>query len=159
MKPCTDPTAETLLNLYVDGELPSARQAPLFAHLAACSACRAQFSVLLQFRGAVRRESFAVPPAADEAFLARIDRMRRASHPAPDRAAERRRLSIPRRMRVPFGTALLAAVLVATLGLLIRITPEAAPAAPAYRLTETVTDDGNALYIIDPGITVVDRKL
>ena len=77
MSTCSLPRAETLLNLYADGELPSARQAELFAHLARCAACRAQFNALLAFRLAARQEVLAVPPAADEAFFAHIDRLRR----------------------------------------------------------------------------------
>ena len=160
MMTCTDPNAELLLNLYVDAELSSAGQAELFAHLATCAGCRTQFNALLAFRLAARQEALIVPPAADEAVFAQIDRLRRASHPAPDRAAERRRISAPLRQRVPVGTALLAAVVIVAIGLFVRPAPVAeAPAAPAYRLTETVTDDGNALYIIDPGITVEVEKL
>ena len=153
MPPCSDSRAEHLLNLYVDGELPSTQQAALFAHLARCAACRTQFNALLAFRLAARQEALAVPPAVDEAFFARIDRLRRASHPAPDRAAERRlfRDVLPR--RVPLAAALVAVGAVA-LGFLVRpATPEQAEPAPAFRLTEVVTDDGNALYVID-GVTV-----
>ena len=158
MMTCTDPNAEMLLNLYVDGELSSARQAELFAHLATCAECRTQFNALLAFRLAARQEALTVPPAADEAVFAQIDRLRRAAHPAPDRAAERRRT--PLRQRVPVGTALLAALVIVAIGLFVRPAPMAeAETAPPYRLTETVTDDGNALYIIDPGITVEVEKL
>ncbi|MDX1420713.1 MAG: zf-HC2 domain-containing protein [Rubricoccaceae bacterium] len=154
MSPCADPRAETLLNLYADGELPSGQQPELFAHLARCAACRAQFNALLAFRLAARQEALLVPPAADEAFLARIDRLRRAAHPAPDRAAERRALGSPLRRRVPLGLALAAVALVVALGLVSRpAPPDTRATAPAFRLTEVVLDDGNALYVMD-NITV-----
>ena len=157
MTPCTDDHAETLLNLYVDGELPSSRQAMLFAHLAACPGCRSQFNALLAFRLAVRQEVLTVPPAVDEAFFARIDRLRRAAHPAPDRAAARGLFGDTLRRRVPVGLAAAVTVLLVTLGLLARPMPPAAEAVPSNRLTEVVTDDGNALYVMD-GITVEVSK-
>ena len=162
MPTCPDFRAQTLLNLYADGELPSGRQPELFAHLARCAACRAEFNALFAFRLAARQEPLAVPPAADEAFFARLDRMRRAAPPAADRAAKRRTLSAPLRRRVPVGFAL-AAMLALALGLLARPSPPApAPRAvpeadTAFRLTEVVLDDGNALYVMD-NITVEGRQ-
>lgn len=163
MSTCSLPRAETLLNLYADGELPSARQAELFAHLARCAACRAQFNALLAFRLAARQEVLAVPPAADEAFFAHIDRLRRAAHPAPERAAERRFFGDALRRRVPLGVALVVAVVLVALGFLARPAPQAGAAAgaeaaaPPFRLTEVVLDDGNALYVMD-NITVEGKQ-
>jgi len=158
---CTDSHAEALLNGYVDGALTSSRQAALFAHLATCEPCRRQFNALLAFGLAARQEAFPVPPAADEAVFARIDRLRRAAHPAPERPAERGLFRDAFRHRVTLGTTLVVAVVMAVLGLALGPTPETAEAegVPAYRITETVTDDGNALYVIDPGVTVEDRKI
>jgi len=159
MPTCSDLRAEALLNLYADGELPSARQPELFAHLARCTACRARFNALLAFRLVARQEALAVPPAADEAFFARLDRLRRAAHPAPERAAEHRLFGDALRRRVPLGAALAGAGLIVLLGLLARPAPEApAPEpAPAFRLTEVVLDDGNALYVMD-NITVEGKQ-
>lgn len=161
MTTCIDPSAERLLNGYIDGELSSSSQAELFAHLATCAECRVQFNALLAFGLAARQEAFLVPPAADEAIFARIDRLRRASHPAPDRAAERRIFGDTLGRRVTLGTTLLVAMVVAVLGVVIqsnRFSPDVAP-PPMYRVTETVTSDGNALYVIDPGVTVEERKI
>jgi anti-sigma factor RsiW len=159
MPPCLNPRAELLLTLYADGELPSGRQPDLFAHLARCTACRAQFNALLAFRLAARQEALAVPPAVDEAFFARIDRLRRAAHPAPERASERRLFGDTLRRRIPLGAALVAAALVIALGLLSRPAPEAAAGPPPseFRLTEVVLDDGNALYVMD-NITVEGKQ-
>ena len=155
---CTDQHSEMLLNLYVDGELPSGEQAELFGHLSTCVACRAQFNVLLAFRLASRQETFVVPPAADEAVLARIDRLRRTPRPAPVRVSERRFFGGQVHRRVSLRSALLAAVVLIVFGLAVRpgTTPDAA--ALSYYVTETVIDDG-ALYVIGPGVTVEDKRL
>ena len=158
MTVCTDARAEERLNLYVDGELPAAEQSALFGHLAACADCRDTFNALLAFRLAVRHDALAVPPAADEAFLARLDRLRRATHPAPDRAAERRLFGDTLRRRVPLGSALAAAVVLIALGLLARpVSPPASAEEAPFRLIEVVTDDGNALYVMD-GVTVESEQ-
>ena len=159
MPSCTAPTATRLLNLYADGELSSARQADLFAHLAACPACRTEFNALLAFRLTARQEALTVPPAADEAFFARIDRLRRAA-PSVQGAAERRRFGAPLRRRVPLGAALaVAALVLAATGLLGQPAEPVAPAeARPYRLTEVVTEDGNALYVMDAVTVEGDRR-
>ncbi|MEM6286195.1 MAG: zf-HC2 domain-containing protein [Bacteroidota bacterium] len=155
--PCTDETAEGLLNEYIDGELAPTRQPELFTHLATCAECRMQFDALLAFRLGARQESLAVPPSADAALFARLDTLRRTPgrRAAPDRAAERAPLGGALRRRVSVGAMLaVAAVAVIVGSALTPPEPTAqAPAAPQDRVVEAVLEDG-ALYLIDPGITV-----
>ena len=150
---CADERAEALLNEYVDGELHAADEPELFAHLAGCPACRETFSTFLAFRLAVRAEPLGVPPAADAALFARLDRLR--AQPAADRAADRAPLAGALRRRVSVGAALALAVVAVGIGLAVR---PAAPAEPGpAEFTTTVLADG-ALYLIDPGVTVEARR-
>ncbi|MDX1438633.1 MAG: zf-HC2 domain-containing protein [Rubricoccaceae bacterium] len=158
MTHCSETHAENLLNLYVDGELASSEEADLFAHLSTCAACRTQFNTLFAFRLAARQENLDVPPAADEAFFARIDQLRRVSRPAPDRVTDRRQLTVVRRKRFAYASVAAVALFVAAFGWSVRTSTIVEPAAPAYQVTETVIDDG-ALYVISPGLTVEDEKL
>ena len=155
---CADRHFERLLNLYVDGELPSGEQAKLFAHLSMCAACRAQFNVLLAFRLVSRQETFVVPPATDEAVFARIDRLRRPPRSAPDRVSERRFFGGRIHRRVSFRSALLAAAVLIVFGLAVLPSPTPNTAASSYHVTEIVIDDG-ALYVIGPGVLVEDKRL
>lgn len=144
---CADERAEGLLNEYVDGEIASADEPELFGHLAACPACRETFSAFLAFRLAARAEPLAVPPAADTALFARLDRLR-AQPARPDRAADRSALGGALRRRVSLGATLAVALVVLAFGLLTR------PSTPPPALpTHTVLSDG-ALYLMDPGVTV-----
>lgn len=148
---CADERAEALLNEYVDGEIHAADEPELFAHLSGCTACRETFSTFLAFRLAVRAEPLAVPPTADAALFARLDRLR--AQPAPDRAADRAPLAGALRRRVSLGAALALAVVAVAFGLIAR--PTAAVQSPtAVPFTETVLADG-PLYLMDPGLTVV----
>ena len=146
---CTDPRAEALLNEYVDGEICADEEPALFAHLAECTGCREAFSTFLAFRMAARSEPLAVPPAADTALFARLDRMR--AQPAPNRADDRAPLGGALRRRVSVGAALALAVVAVAVGLTVRPTATAEPTPD--RFTHTVLQDG-ALYLIDPGVTV-----
>lgn len=147
---CADEAAEALLNEYVDGELDPTRQPELFAHLAACEACRSQFDALLAFRLAARQEVLAVPATADAALFARLDQNRRHQRRAPDRKAERAPLGGALRRRVSVGALLAVAVLAVVAGTVFAPTP-----APEVRerVVEAVLEDG-ALYIVNPGVTV-----
>ena len=149
--PCLSDDAEVLLNEYVDGELDRARQPDLFAHLAACADCRAQFDALLAFRLAVRQEPLAVPPAVDADVFARLDRSRRAGRRAPDRRAERSPVGTALRRRVSVGLALAVAGVAVFLGATFAEDPPAPP--PEDRVVETFLDDG-PLYLLDPGVSV-----
>ncbi len=145
--------AEARLNLFVDGELDAAEEPELFAHLAACASCRAQFNALLAFRRAVRQDRLVLPPAADERFFAALDARRRARLRAAARAPLPRRPRTPLGFRVPLGAALassvLSAVLFLTVGLLYG-DPDARPAAaPQPVVAETVAADGQVLYVME----------
>lgn len=147
ISPCTDEAAEARLNEYLDGELDPAEQPDLYAHLAVCADCRAQFDALLAFRLAVRQEALLVPATADAALFARLDGVRRARR-APDRSAERAPLGGALRRRVSVGAMLAVAGLAVVVGSAIT------PAPPAEdRVVEMVFQDG-PLYLIDPGVTV-----
>ncbi|MDT0633270.1 zf-HC2 domain-containing protein [Rubrivirga sp. S365] len=149
--PCASADAEVLLNEYVDGELEAARQPALFAHLAACADCRAQFDALFAFRLAVRQEPLPVPPAVDAAVFARLDRSRRAGRRAPDRRAERSPVGTALRRRVSVGLALAVAAVAVVVG--NALAPGPTPAPPEDRVVETFLDDG-PLYLLDPGVRV-----
>ena len=149
--PCPSEDAEVLLNEYVDGELSPALQPALFAHLAECADCRAQFDAFFAFRLAVRQEPLAVPPAVDAAIFARLDGARRAGRRAPDRRAERAPLGGALRRRVSVGLALAVAGVAVFVGTALAEEPPAAP--PEDRVVETFLDDG-PLYLIDPGVSV-----
>ena len=149
--PCPSEDAEVLLNEYVDGELDPARQPALFAHLAECADCRAQFDALFAFRLAVRQEPLAVPPAVDAAIFARLDGARRAGRRAPDRRAERSPLGGALRRRVSVGLALVVACAAVVVGATLAEEPR--PAPPEDRVVETFLDDG-PLYLLDPGVSV-----
>ena len=148
---CPSEDADVLLNEYVDGELHPARQPELFAHLAACADCRAQFDALFAFRLAVRQEPLPVPPAVDAAVFARLDRSRRAGRRAPDRRAERSPVGTALRRRVSVGLALAVAGVAVVVG--TALAEEPAPAPLEDRVVETFLDDG-PLYLMDPGVSV-----
>lgn len=121
---CADHTAETLLNLYIDGELPLDRQGELHAHLAACAGCRVQFNALMAFRLAVRQDPLTLPPAADERFLARLDGLRRARTTEPPPQVRPRRLL---RARVKTQALAVAAVLAVIFGAWLATPPPPVP--------------------------------
>jgi anti-sigma factor RsiW len=173
--PCYDASAERRLNLFLDGELPSAEDAALFGHLAACADCRAQLSALMAFRRVIREEPLVVPPAADEGFLARLADARDAERlyapypperlpvPLPARPTRRLSTAVLTRRRVPMSAAAFAACVLFVLGLLAG-TPREVPMGPVLPgpdlarissgVVETVADDGGVVYLITPGVTV-----
>lgn len=158
MKPCQTAHAEEFLNQYIDGELSSSDESRLFAHLSTCTACREQFNSLFVFRLAARQETIEVPPAADEAVLARIDQLRRAGQPAPDRSTETRSPVRLYDRRFAFASAAAVALFVAVFGWSVHTATLVEPEEPVFQLTETVIQDG-ALYVISPGVTVEETKL
>ncbi len=158
MKMCVDGPPERLLNLYVDGELSSEGQVELFAHLSSCSGCRRQFNGLLAFRLAARQDTFLVPPAADQALFARIDRLRRTPRAVAERVAEGGLFGARSRRHKPTRAVLLAAVVLVGFALAVWSNRIDELPAQTYHVTEAVMDDG-ALYVIGPGLMVVDKKL
>ena len=153
---CTDPDAEVLLNEYVDGELAAGLQPALFAHLAICGACRAEFEALLAFRLAVRSESLAVPPSVDAALFARLDRARRAGRKAPDRRAQRLPWGGVLRRRVSVGATLVVAAVAVVLGLASGPRVAHEPATPARLAPQAIQvfDTEGVLFVIDEPLAV-----
>ncbi|MEM8599486.1 MAG: zf-HC2 domain-containing protein [Bacteroidota bacterium] len=148
---------EALLDLYVDGELSFADQPALFAHLADCAACRAQFNALMAFRVAARQEHLPVTPSMDAAFFARLDQAKRARpHPAATRAEDRQPFRGLER-RVSVRTALVFSLVLFAVGLLFARPVDPEPAAVPVRVVET-EDPAEALYVIYPGITIEDER-
>lgn len=148
---------EALLDLYVDGELPFADQPTLFAHLADCAVCRAQFNALMAFRVAARQEHLPVTPSMDAAFFARLDQAKRTRPHAPATRAEDRQPFRGLRRRVSIRTALVFSLVLFAIGLLSAQPGETeSPRVPA-RVVETA-DPAEALYVIYPGITVEDER-
>ena len=145
---CADERAEMLLNEYVDGEIDATDEPALFGHLATCAACRETFSTFLAFRLAARAEPLAVPPSADAALFARLDRQR-AQPQRPNRAADRSALGGALRHRVSLGAALAVGAVMLVFGFVSRPAPAE---APPVRMTHTVLADG-PLYMVD-GLTV-----
>ena len=151
---CPDPDAEMRVGEYLDGELDAAHEPELFGHLAACASCRRQFEALLAFRLAVRQEPLAVPPAADAAVLARLDRVRRRDRHRPDRQADRAPLAGALRRRISVGAAVAVAAVAFVLAAALPASVSASDAEKApVRLARVVLDDG-PIYLIDPGVTV-----
>ncbi|GIV62314.1 MAG: hypothetical protein KatS3mg044_1180 [Rhodothermaceae bacterium] len=155
--------AEEALNLYLDGELPSEQQPALFAHLAACEACRRRFDAVLKFRRMSRLEYLTVPPSVDDDFFERLAR-HRAFALRVDRSAERRSLW-QRRAVVSFRAAVLVALLLFLVGVLL---PEA-PAPPRTVVMPSVHGEEEriefadfelpprrleAVYVFYPGLTI-----
>ena len=152
---------EEMLSLYVDGELPSAAQPALFAHLASCETCRQTLAATLEFRRFSRQETITVPPAVDEAIMKRLAQ-RKSTHDRTDRAAQRRPLW---QARIPVSLRAAAALgLVAFFtGLLV---PNRVAHAPEVEVTSTVHGEeervrfydpvrvAEAVYVIYPGLTV-----
>ena len=87
-RPCKH---EESVHLFLDGELALGAQPDLFSHLAACWACRAVMNAMMEFRRMSRQEVIHVPPAADEAVLARLEQSKRRRFQR-DRFFERRPL-------------------------------------------------------------------
>ncbi|MEL6705209.1 MAG: zf-HC2 domain-containing protein [Bacteroidota bacterium] len=148
---------EVLLDLYVDGELSFADQPALFAHLADCTACRAQFNALMAFRVAARQEHLPVTPAMDAAFFARLDQAKRTRpHPAATRAEDRQPFRGLKR-RVSIRTALVFSLVLFAVGLLTAQPAEPEPSAVPVRIVDDA-DPAEALYVIYPGITVEEER-
>ncbi len=82
---------EEKVHQFLDGELALTAQPPLFAHLAACGACRTVMNVTMEFRRMSRHEVIRMPPAADEAVLARLE-LSKKRRSRRDRYYERRPL-------------------------------------------------------------------
>ena len=155
---------EEALNLYMDGELPFEEQPLLFAHLALCDQCRSVLGMMMEFRRMSRQESFAVPPAVDEAIFERLQEIKTRPN-RRDRYWDRRPLWQVR-ASVSLRAAALAAVLLFGAGLMFPQDaglPMAAPAvtveAEQVQMMSTIRIPQEVLYVFYPGLTVEAPKL
>ncbi|MEM6784225.1 MAG: zf-HC2 domain-containing protein [Bacteroidota bacterium] len=148
---------EALLDLYVDGELPFADQPALFAHLAECATCRAQFNALMAFRVAARQDYLPVTPSMDAAFFARLDQAKRARPHPPGARAEDRQPFRSLKRRVSVRTALLLSLVLFAVGLLSARPSDPEPPVVPVRVAD-MPEAAQALYVIYPGITVEDER-
>ncbi len=160
---CADGMEEAL-NLYLDGELATDAQPPLFVHLAGCDACRHTMSAVLAFRRMSRQESIRVPAAADDAFFHRLDRVKRRGE-RMDRAAQRRPLW-QARAPVSLRAATAMALLLFLAGLFL---PQPAGPSPSRARVQAVEERfmlapappvrGEAVYVFYPGLTIEAQRL
>lgn len=156
---------ENALHLYVDGELPFEQQPELFAHLAACDACRRTLSAVLTFRRMSRQEYVAVPPALDDAFFRRLEGVRRRVVRV-DRAADRRPLW---QVRTPVSLrgATTVALLLFLAGLMFpravgeprHVDPYVEGVEERVQLQPPVPLRSETVYVFYPGLTVESTKL
>ncbi len=152
---------EEAVNRYVDGELPVAEQAALFAHLSTCASCRSLMESVLQFRRMSRLERIAVPPAAGGAFLQRLA-AHKARRPLDDRPVRR----ASRRPQRAAGVAAVGVLLLAGLWLANQSAPPLAPLlvtsetervemAPQHPAASADSPPARkALYVFYPGLLV-----
>lgn len=145
-----------LLNEYVDGELPSARQHEMFAHLAVCADCRSQFNALLAFRLAAREEPLLVSAATNAAVLARLDGMRRAAKRSRSRRLDRSALSGTMHRRISVGAALMVTIVVAVAGMAFVQLPSAEP-PEGPRVIQAV-DSRGAVFLLDRPLSVEAKR-
>lgn len=152
---------EENLTLYLDGELPFDAQAELFAHLAFCSACREAMDATLHFRRLSRQESMPVPVSVDEAFFKRLaEQKNRSDKLKVERAVDRSPLW---RMKKPvsLGAAIVATVLIFTVGLLVpaehQVVEAAALVSAEQEFVEFPEMDylrEKTVYVFYPGLEV-----
>jgi predicted anti-sigma-YlaC factor YlaD len=64
--------ANELINLFVDGELPTPNHDPLFKHLSDCSECRLFFKGILRLREIEQKEQIAYPAELDNSIFSTI---------------------------------------------------------------------------------------
>jgi anti-sigma factor RsiW len=158
---------ETLLTLYVDGELASSEQPRLFTHLSTCPDCRRSLEAVMRFRCIVREEHLVVPPAADDAFFKRLARHK---HVRDTAARPPERISIWRtRTPVSLRSAAALVVVVFLVGLLTPV-HNSDPVAPVLRWVVAEEErvdltnhdaryrEQSAVYVFYPGLTIEANK-
>lgn len=127
-----------LINLFVDGELDSAGQDEMFAHLSDCADCRSFLQGLVQIRDIMHREQVAFPEETDRAVLESAGSRRTAPVAGLWRGS----------INLPFPVAAAAALLVVVIGMWLsgvfgdrgqgRQVQASADLAAAGAITETV---------------------
>lgn len=151
------------VHAFADGELPLEVQPAVFSHLATCAECRRTLDSVLHFRRLSRQERIVVTPAADAAFLERLQQ-HKARKEAVNRSEDRQPLW---RIRTSFSlrTGVLAMLFVFCLGLIVpsdrsESEESAAPLSLVEGFQEPIfpsqdsTDDRGMLYVFYPGLTV-----
>lgn len=155
---CTD-AFQAALTEYVDGELSFDEQPGLFVHLAACADCRRTLESVMAFRRIVREEHLTVPPAADDAFLRRLNEHQRVTGPAARTAAD---VPWTRHGLVSVRTLVVVALVVFLVGLFapMSVSSDHSPLAWVEMREERVhwggdeAGRGQAVYVFYPGVTV-----
>ena len=150
---------EEELNLFLDGELPMERQGAVYAHLADSIESRSFMDQVMLFRRISRQEYLEVPPSVDEAFFARLDRLK-SSGERVDRFLEREPLWRTRRP-VSLGTAIAAVVVVFMVGWFLPYADQGQQTGFIAQEEERVLFDvqqtrvmQSYIYVFEPGLTI-----
>ena len=150
---------EEELNLYLDGELSSDREAELFAHLSEDDNLRSLMDSVLLFRRMSRQEFIALPPAADDRFFKRLAEVKAGSEKV-DRATDRQPLWNARRpVSVKSAVAAVAAVFI--VGLSLPMAGDANSTQFLAQEEEMVLFDApqtrvlqSYIYVFEPGLMI-----
>ena len=146
---------EEAVNRFLDGELPFDEQPAVFSHLARCPDCRRMVDGVLRFRSVSRRERIRVPPAVDRAFFKRLEQHKRKNLVT---GGKRRSLWNTRRL-VSLKSAVIAAIVLVSLGLLLPMAVEDnRSSSNVHGVTEQV-EFRDVIYVIYPGVTVEAAKV
>ena len=164
-------SAALALHSFLDGELPVADQAKLFAHLAECEACRRELEGVMRFRRMSRVENLTVPPSLDAAMFKRLQK-HKSTMKKIDRAEDRRPLWNTR-TAVSVRATVLTAMLLFLTGLLIPNTEFVEQIErPVYQVEGMVTGadeviefadldfrlNTSTVYVFYPGVTVESEQ-
>lgn len=147
------------LNLYLDGELPFAKQTALFSRLATDESLRSQMEAVMLFRRMSRQEIIALPPSADDRFLARLAELKQVNERF-NRAEDRQPLWRANRS-VSIRSALAAVTAVFVIGLLLPMSRTNGSTRFIAQEEEHVTFDTpqtrvlqSYIYVFEPGLTI-----
>ncbi len=151
------------LNLYLDGELPTARQQSLFSHLSECAECQVTMESVLAFRRMSRQEILVPSPSGDEGFFKRLARMKAAGS-RHDRLLERgpvwreRRSVTIRTASVTLGVVFLIGILapgiVGSSEPVVSTEMETVDFTAPVDIGRPVTVRQSYIHVFYPGITV-----
>lgn len=150
--------AELDLQLYLDGELPYSRQAPLFSALSADESLRKQMEAVMMFRRLSRQENIVLPPAADDRFFKRLADAK-VSFDKTTRSADRQPLWRATRP-VSIRSALAAVTAVFVIGLMLPLSQSGHTAFIAQEEEQVSFDVPQTqimqsyIYVFEPGLTI-----
>jgi len=151
------------LNLYLDGELETERQADLYSHLAGNRESRAFMDNVMLFRKMSRQEHIVPPQASDDRFFERLA-MLKESNEKFDRFEDREPLWNARRP-VSVRAAVAAVVAVFMVGLLVPMATPASITSFIDQEEERVFFDAqdtrvlqSYIYVFEPGLTIEADK-